>query len=749
MVRSAGTGVEKSGSFWACLLPCAGAGIRGDFSWGSSSVIKMYSGSERVNAETYLIPGTNPNQQLVFTPTVPDIGSMGSEMTPEFIVDQGIYYSAAAPNYYGYYCTGFESPGESDDRHRFFGLDGQDLHGSEMQTESLPYVYFTPNYGFAHSPYSPYNPYNPYIPGAVIGVDSPFVGTPQLVTNVPYQQPVSSPAYFPVVVHSGADVIPNVASEPLVFNAVSSGAAVVDTLGIKFPPSATAAVISTMQQTDSLTGGPVLPRSPVRFHPSELSKPSQLDAVHMRQSSLQGTFASGGIPHIVQARDSRDPAGLVQASDQRKVETASSVPSSSKVTVLTYNGSNDFEPNMRGQAAMDGVTPVLINNGNGSMNMLGEQNRGPRTGGSKGTCASLMVKSYTVKAGACNTQGNITIYPDQFNREDFPVNYPDAKFFVIKSYSEDDVHKSIKYNVWSSTPSGNKRLDSAYEDAQRISGGDRRKCPVFLFFSVNTSGQFCGVAEMIGPVDFNRDMDFWQQDKWTGSFPVKWHIIKDVPNTSLRHIILENNENKPVTNSRDTQEIKYMPGMSMLTIFKNSPMKTSILDDFLYYEDRQRFMYEEKTRLLGGSYGSTLFVPAFAPPNKSSVTIKHPPKMEEKRVKPLNNVKSLDDPISVDDRVNSKSEHAAEANSRRSTALEGTGQDVDTSSLVTKIGSLSLDSAEGKASQSANALVSPEASKYVTVGSLPVKVNGYGGSPSGTLTVGTIPIHPKTVKEVP
>lgn len=60
---------------------------------------------------------------------------------------------------------------------------------------------------------------------------------------------------------------------------------------------------------------------------------------------------------------------------------------------------------------------------------------------------------------------------------------------------------------------------------------------------------------MTGPVDFHRDMDFWQQDKWSGSFPVKWHFIKDLPNPSFRHIILENNENKPVTNSRDTQEV--------------------------------------------------------------------------------------------------------------------------------------------------------------------------------------------------
>jgi len=65
------------------------------------------------------------------------------------------------------------------------------------------------------------------------------------------------------------------------------------------------------------------------------------------------------------------------------------------------------------------------------------------------------------------------------------------------------------------------------------------------------------MAEMTGPVSFDKDMDFWQQDKWSGSFPVKWHIIKDVPNSYFRHIILQNNENKPVTNSRDTQEVNF------------------------------------------------------------------------------------------------------------------------------------------------------------------------------------------------
>jgi hypothetical protein len=76
-----------------------------------------------------------------------------------------------------------------------------------------------------------------------------------------------------------------------------------------------------------------------------------------------------------------------------------------------------------------------------------------------------------------------------------------------------------------------------------------------VFLQVNCSGQFCGVAEMTGSVDFSKNMDFWLQGKWNGCLPVKWHIIKDVPNGHFRHITLVNNENKPVTHSRDTQEV--------------------------------------------------------------------------------------------------------------------------------------------------------------------------------------------------
>ncbi|XP_039067533.1 YTH domain-containing protein ECT2-like isoform X2 [Hibiscus syriacus] len=250
-----------------------------------------------------------------------------------------------------------------------------------------------------------------------------------------------------------------------------------------------------------------------------------------------------------------------------------------------YNDGNNNKSRFRGY-------------GKENIDGFNELNKGPRVKGytnkdGSGT-ATLGVKDQNLPQAKSNDENIVSHVPDkeQYNKEDFPETYSDAKFFVIKSYSEDDVHKSIKYNVWASTSNGNKRLDAAFCEAKEKSD----VCPVFLLFSVNTSGQFVGLAEMAGPVDFNKTVEYWQQDKWTGCFPVKWHIVKDVPNTSLRHIILKNNENKPVTNSRDTQEVNFVQGIQILKILKEHSSKTCILDDFAFYENRQKIIQEKKAK---------------------------------------------------------------------------------------------------------------------------------------------------------
>ncbi|XP_071374532.1 YTH domain-containing family protein 1-like isoform X2 [Centroberyx affinis] len=213
--------------------------------------------------------------------------------------------------------------------------------------------------------------------------------------------------------------------------------------------------------------------------------------------------------------------------------------------------------------------------GSGVMGMVGGGNSGPPVSASLGPGGESHPVLEKLRAA------------HSYNPKEFEWNLKNGRVFIIKSYSEDDIHRSIKYSIWCSTEHGNKRLDSAF----RAMNG---KGPVYLLFSVNGSGHFCGVAEMRSPVDYGTSAGVWAQDKWKGKFDVDWLFVKDVPNSQLRHIRLENNDNKPVTNSRDTQEVPLEKAKQVLKIIATYKHTTSIFDDFSHYEKRQE--EEEEVR---------------------------------------------------------------------------------------------------------------------------------------------------------
>lgn len=109
-----------------------------------------------------------------------------------------------------------------------------------------------------------------------------------------------------------------------------------------------------------------------------------------------------------------------------------------------------------------------------------------------------------------------------------------------------------------------------------------------ITFSVNGSGRFLGLARMNSEVEYKANFNYWtQNEKWKGFFFLNWIFIKDIPNRVFRNLINEFNENKPVTASRDTQEIHPVPGQEMLKIFEKFQIESSILDDFTFYEKKQ------------------------------------------------------------------------------------------------------------------------------------------------------------------
>ena len=159
-----------------------------------------------------------------------------------------------------------------------------------------------------------------------------------------------------------------------------------------------------------------------------------------------------------------------------------------------------------------------------------------------------------------------------------------SKFFVIKSFSEEDVHKSIKYGVWSSSKNGNLTLSNAFQITKEKNGN------VYLFFSCNGSGRYVGVARMKTSCDENRTFEFWTQDgKWTGLFDVEWLFIKDVPFKEFKNIIItmKDGEIKPISNARDTQEIPFEQAKIMLEKISNYQNSNTILEHFEFYDMRQ------------------------------------------------------------------------------------------------------------------------------------------------------------------
>ena len=167
-----------------------------------------------------------------------------------------------------------------------------------------------------------------------------------------------------------------------------------------------------------------------------------------------------------------------------------------------------------------------------------------------------------------------------------------SKFFVIKSFSEEDVHKSIKYGVWSSSKNGNLTLSNAFQITKEKNGN------VYLFFSCNGSGRYVGVARMKNACDENRNFEFWTQDgKWTGLFDVEWLFIKDVPFKEFKNIIItmKDGEIKPISNARDTQEIPFEQAKIMLEKISNFQNSNTILEHFEFYDIRQE-NYEKNMR---------------------------------------------------------------------------------------------------------------------------------------------------------
>ena len=102
-------------------------------------------------------------------------------------------------------------------------------------------------------------------------------------------------------------------------------------------------------------------------------------------------------------------------------------------------------------------------------------------------------------------------------------------------------------------------------------------------YVASSSGHFCGMAEMLTAVcespisfsrgahrstlpqvDYSRSSTVWASDKWKGVFKVRWIFVRDIPNSSLRHIRLKYARIRHLPNALLTSPIAIHRSVSQL-----------------------------------------------------------------------------------------------------------------------------------------------------------------------------------------
>lgn len=190
--------------------------------------------------------------------------------------------------------------------------------------------------------------------------------------------------------------------------------------------------------------------------------------------------------------------------------------------------------------------------------------------------------------------------------------------------------------------------------------------------------------------------------------------------------------------------MRFKQGMEMLKIFKNQTTKTSLLDDFMYYENRQKIMQDEKTRLIIKTYESPFFVSALDPPRKQNFVIDLPPSEEKTKQADSKSLEKPETTSTATDQVSQKAEDINHHNSMNEKCGAADETKEDTVSTL-RIGSLTISPKQAESKPSMVATPTPAPLDVVTVGSMPVNVNGFAESP-GLFTFGTIPLDPRTLQ---
>lgn len=176
---------------------------------------------------------------------------------------------------------------------------------------------------------------------------------------------------------------------------------------------------------------------------------------------------------------------------------------------------------------------------------------------------------------------NLNLYNEKFTVEEL-IDFP-CRFFVIKAADFDNIHKAIKYGIW--TCSSGSTLSETYAQLKSKNGR------LYFFFSANKSSKFCGLAEMTSTYDKNRSFPLWSGEgrNHKGCFDIRWIFVKEVKFEKFQDIkIRVKDEELPVVRSKNLQEIPLSDALKMVEIIRDYEFNFTVFEQFPYLDNIER-----------------------------------------------------------------------------------------------------------------------------------------------------------------
>ena len=97
-------------------------------------------------------------------------------------------------------------------------------------------------------------------------------------------------------------------------------------------------------------------------------------------------------------------------------------------------------------------------------------------------------------------------------------------FVVVTSSSSDDIHKSMKYGIWTSTKDGNTALIEKFTEKKKGNLAD-----VIVLFRIKDEDRFVGCARLLSNYIEEQQYDlWWERVEWKGLFNVQWLFAKNL-----------------------------------------------------------------------------------------------------------------------------------------------------------------------------------------------------------------------------